>query len=58
MPTVFAHAITGAAAAQGLAPAKHRGALTLLGAAVATLTVIDATVSGLGLHGGLIIDWR
>ena len=54
VPTVFTHAIAGAAIAQVLAPAKHLRAATLLAAGAAVLPDIDALGFWLGVHGGLI----
>lgn len=54
VPTVFTHALAGAALAQVFAPAKHLRAATLLAAGAAVLPDIDALGFWLGVHGGLI----
>lgn len=54
MPTVFTHALAGAAIAQVAAPARHRRALTLLAAGAAMLPDGDALGFWLGVHGGLL----
>ena len=58
MPTIFTHAIAGAAIAQVLAPCSRRRELTWIAAACAMLPDVDAIGFRFGIHYGDLLGHR